>query len=258
MNLFDFFSFFSHAHSEIAENGADKVLSSGEKNSSVQKAYVNFPTSRKRALDVPLYAISSGRSMVEMLGVLAIIGVLSVGAISGYSKAMMKYKLNKQREQITAVMSAIIEYQSIISTITTKESIVPTLIKLNALPPEMIINKNSTHLQDVLGLSISITGAGKSCVYYRMSDFADDNHTICRNILESLKEYSSVLYALGVNSTTAEGVNQQDWYFGNLAGDTSGYSQKIHMLNVNTMQNVCEKCDKYSCGIYAIVCNGQF
>ena len=30
----------------------------------------------------------SGRSMVEMLGVLAIIGVLSVGAIAGYSKAM--------------------------------------------------------------------------------------------------------------------------------------------------------------------------
>ena len=36
-----------------------------------------------------------GRSMVEMLGVLAIIGVLSVGAIAGYSKAMFKYKLNK-------------------------------------------------------------------------------------------------------------------------------------------------------------------
>ena len=33
---------------------------------------------------------SAGRSMVEMLGVLAIIGVLSVGAIAGYSKAMMK------------------------------------------------------------------------------------------------------------------------------------------------------------------------
>ena len=30
----------------------------------------------------------SGRSMVEMLGVLAIIGVLSVGAIAGYSKAI--------------------------------------------------------------------------------------------------------------------------------------------------------------------------
>ena len=34
----------------------------------------------------------SGRSMVEMLGVLAIIGVLSVGGISGYSKAMAIFK----------------------------------------------------------------------------------------------------------------------------------------------------------------------
>ena len=33
-----------------------------------------------------------GRSMVEMLGVLAIIGVLSVGAIAGYSSAMTKIK----------------------------------------------------------------------------------------------------------------------------------------------------------------------
>lgn len=37
----------------------------------------------------------SGRSMIEMLGVLAIIGVLSVGGIAGYSKAMYKYKLTK-------------------------------------------------------------------------------------------------------------------------------------------------------------------
>ena len=37
----------------------------------------------------------SGRSMIEMLGVLAIIGVLSVGGIAGYSKAMMKYRINK-------------------------------------------------------------------------------------------------------------------------------------------------------------------
>ena len=36
-----------------------------------------------------------GRSMVEMLGVLAIIGVLSVGAVSGYSKAMFKHKMTK-------------------------------------------------------------------------------------------------------------------------------------------------------------------
>ncbi len=36
-----------------------------------------------------------GRSMVEMLGVLAIIGVLSIGAIAGYTMAMNRYKANQ-------------------------------------------------------------------------------------------------------------------------------------------------------------------
>ncbi len=37
----------------------------------------------------------SGRSMVEMLGVLAIIGVLSVGGIAGYTMAMNRYRANE-------------------------------------------------------------------------------------------------------------------------------------------------------------------
>ncbi|MGN0913104.1 MAG: Tfp pilus assembly protein FimT/FimU, partial [Alphaproteobacteria bacterium] len=44
-------------------------------------------------------ANSFGRSMIEMLGVLAIIGVLSVGGIAGYSKAMEKFKINKATEE---------------------------------------------------------------------------------------------------------------------------------------------------------------
>ena len=49
----------------------------------------------------------SGRSMVEMLGVLAIIGVLSVGGISGYSKAMAKYRANKTLDQISLLITNI-------------------------------------------------------------------------------------------------------------------------------------------------------
>ena len=37
----------------------------------------------------------SGRSMVEMLGVLAIIGVLSVGGIAGYSLSMRRHRANQ-------------------------------------------------------------------------------------------------------------------------------------------------------------------
>ena len=52
---------------------------------------------------------SAGRSMVEMLGVLAIIGVLSVGAIAGYSKAMSKYKLNKHMESFNILLNEAIK-----------------------------------------------------------------------------------------------------------------------------------------------------
>ena len=47
----------------------------------------------------------AGRSMIEMLGVLAIIGVLSVGGIAGYSKAMTKYKTNKVVDQLTMIVT---------------------------------------------------------------------------------------------------------------------------------------------------------
>ncbi len=48
-----------------------------------------------------------GRSMIEMLGVLAIVGVLSVGGIAGYSKAMNKFKTNKMTEQVTLMSTNI-------------------------------------------------------------------------------------------------------------------------------------------------------
>lgn len=45
--------------------------------------------------------VQSGRSMVEMLGVLAIIGVLSVGGIAGYRTAMNQYEANQIINNIT-------------------------------------------------------------------------------------------------------------------------------------------------------------
>lgn len=49
----------------------------------------------------------TGRSMVEMLGVLAIIGVLSVGGIAGYSKAMTKFKITKTMDQVSMMVANI-------------------------------------------------------------------------------------------------------------------------------------------------------
>ena len=51
--------------------------------------------------------LESGRSMIEMLGVLAIIGVLSVGGIAGYSKAMNKFKTNQVADQVSMLIANI-------------------------------------------------------------------------------------------------------------------------------------------------------
>ena len=53
------------------------------------------------------YEEQSGRSMIEMLGVLAIIGVLSVGGIAGYSKAMNKFKTNKIADNVSMLVANI-------------------------------------------------------------------------------------------------------------------------------------------------------
>ena len=53
------------------------------------------------------YEEQSGRSMIEMLGVLAIIGVLSVGGIAGYSKAMNKFKTNKVADNVSMLVANI-------------------------------------------------------------------------------------------------------------------------------------------------------
>lgn len=48
----------------------------------------------------PRLLSDTGRSMVEMLGVLAIIGVLSVAGMAGYSYALVKYKANETMDEL--------------------------------------------------------------------------------------------------------------------------------------------------------------
>ncbi|MBE6463110.1 MAG: hypothetical protein E7005_05065 [Alphaproteobacteria bacterium] len=81
-----------------------------------------------------------GRSMIEMLGVLAIVGVLSVGGIAGYSKAMVKFKTNKLLDQITQTITNIQtmfaqsrDYRGLSN---------DTAIGAQLVPAEMIINNS--------------------------------------------------------------------------------------------------------------------
>ena len=76
----------------------------------------------------------NGRSMVEMLGVLAIIGVLSAGGLAGYSKAMFKHKLNNTMDQITMLVTNI---RTMYGTQDSYADIGTTIDKLGIIPAAM-------------------------------------------------------------------------------------------------------------------------
>ena len=81
---------------------------------------------------------SGGRSMVEMLGVLAIIGVLSVGALAGFNKAMMNHKLNKQIEQFNSLLTSVINHADNFRDIS--GNINQYIISLKELSPDMVVD----------------------------------------------------------------------------------------------------------------------
>ena len=109
---------------------------------------------------------SAGRSMVEMLGVLAIIGVLSVGAIAGYSKAMMKYKLNKQAEQINSILNSTLSFEENLGRASgsgyQRISLIPILKKLNSIPLEMLVKNDDEQIKDAMGSFITVYSVKES------------------------------------------------------------------------------------------------
>ena len=179
---------------------------------------------------------STGRSMVEMLGVLAIIGVLSVGAIAGYSKAMMKYKLNKQAEQLSTVINAVAIYGLQIKSnpvpvgSSSRISIIPVLNKLNYIPKEMLKNNQNDYIYDVFNSQIkldsgyyNIPGWLPSKYYSSVLIFLDNGKSshdvqICQNVLNTVREsrdsiwYIELISAHGLNTSNIFAVYYGDKY----------------------------------------------
>lgn len=89
-----------------------------------------------------------GRSMIEMLGVLAIIGVLSVGGIAGYSKAMQMYKLNKWKSDFIYMMTNMKTSYLNSKTYSDKSvDLLPLIKELDIIPQNMLTADN----KDIFG-----------------------------------------------------------------------------------------------------------
>lgn len=99
-----------------------------------------------------------GRSMIEMLGVLAIIGVLSVGGIAGYSKAMEMWRINKTVGEYSMLVAGLVEHIDEFNNINkegTQYPLVETVKAMNLVPETWSI-VSVQDLRDTLGNQVGI------------------------------------------------------------------------------------------------------
>ena len=200
----------------------------------------------------------SGRSMVEMLGVLAIIGVLSVGAIAGYSKAMTKYKLNKQAEQISWLLNVMYRHKATFGKSPNFIELLPTFKKLGEIPQEMVKPKTES-IYDIFNARINMLtnncrNNNSECNQIMLLyDFAPStSFETCQNIFNCAKEFHSHLYNVGIYR---QNIDETVSSYGNTYfGDTycSGKRKCLKDITQEQIYTQCQYCDTSSklCRLY--------
>lgn len=206
-----------------------------------------------------------GRSMVEMLGVLAIIGVLSVGAISGYSKAMTKYKLNKQAEAMNSLINYALQYKD---SLTYKENTLTyfneIFYKLGLIPDGIRYVSNSA-MYDIFNNQLYVyynNGSGTTSsgqpyqndfwgIAYRF-EASSEGVEICHNVVNVAKENRQNLWLL----ETYKGYNDSDniTVEGMIVGDNycTPNNKCLRDLTLNDIDALCNVCDEKTCTLYIL------
>lgn len=152
----------------------------------------------------------SGRSMIEMLGVLAIIGVLSVGGLAGYNMAMQKIRINKVVEEIQLTMATLdgfnpgsgnkvanLNYKKYIDTSSLEESL------------------------NVLGVTLRALGSGADTQYTYYLGLDNVSPELCHELINKLND--------GTDSIT-------------VGGDSFSYVASV-LLNSAEARKICQKED---------------
>ncbi len=210
----------------------------------------------------------NGRSMVEMLGVLAIIGVLSVGAISGYSKAMFKYKLNKQAESFSMLLNEAIMLLPDLErhygkNVTTRNNLNDFFYKANLLPDGMTYNAADNRIYDIfknkilLHYTMSTHGDGSTSTDYYMAietnhaggTISGQNNEICRNIFLVAKENAQNILSIEMRSTRTDGYSTVI-----LRGGRHPTSNSLSKASIKQINDTCSSCNaEKGCEIFLVI-----
>ena len=175
-----------------------------------------------------------GRSMVEMLGVLAIIGVLSAGGLAGYNKAMTQHKLNKNAEEIGYLLSVAIYNNDKLKD--ASGNLLPELQALGALKENIQIDEDGVHfrdtLQNVSWFEHISSGGTAYCVQLPQSDFSVK---VCQNYINVFKSFADDLDAVEVMNAAGRNRTRNTW-----TNKKYGSSKNLDAITNADIINLCQ------------------
>ena len=189
-----------------------------------------------------------GRSMIEMLGVLAIIGVLSVGGIAGYSKAMEKWKVNKLIGEYTEFMFNAIEHADDIRKVPNGSGYADIMQSLNIIPTSWKYD-NASNVHDRLNNRIQLWRGGSDLVFeiYLLEEYeekdsyslAEPRVQLCRelflNFVQPLSEFVDYSYVWRRNAQTLNPL----WYGNNYCGADKKCLKNVTLAEINAACHTC-------------------
>lgn len=195
-----------------------------------------------------------GRSMIEMLGVLAIIGVLSVGGIFGYSKAMMTWKINKTLEEYSYLLYGLVEHIDELK-YSQSGNLTALVQSLNLMPNNWIMNKYKA--KDRLGNTIRVLHNDQQNLVLVDFYFGDDfllgggksssakySQQICLSLMQNIVQPLHQVVAWG-NTFSMKSVNENTQYkMPIFQGDTRCNGRNcLKDASLLDFQKACEVCD---------------
>ena len=199
-----------------------------------------------------------GRSMIEMLGVLAIIGVLSVGGIAGYSKAMEKFKINKVIEEYSYLIQGLIEQKDNIVASHTVGNLTDVVIAMNLIPESWLGTEETishTTFIDPYGNGINIfireDNVERIVIDFYLGGLTGDDiqslsfsKKFCMSLMQNtIQPLAPALYY----SRLAHIWNDKHIYYGSQfcgAGRTC-----LKDLSLPELKEICDSCSGRACGI---------
>lgn len=209
----------------------------------------------------------AGRSMIEMLGVLAIVGVLSVGAIAEFGKAMYKWKAIKCAEEYNLFISEMLVYEKDWIKMKRKQGsghlyIGPYMEQWGMVPSSWTVSGN--YFSDRLGnriIPFVRNDLGSFSFNWRVDiDFVlsqrkgKETAEFCRLVFHNvIIPNRDRIFAIRVaENRNGSWNNGSDWYMGSqYCGDSKNCLETLELIDIEKLCNVCSE-EKQACNILTL------